>query len=251
MRRRVVSGRLGGDRTRRVEVWSQVGQAGATVVALILAVPGVIFAMSTFRDQQGLNRDQQTLNQEQLRLNRMALERNERRYASRVSFWDVDTYTDKPDERVHVTLVKIRNMAPLPVKDVVLIGAPSVRGDLSALPQATDGGADYRPLVQVKTIPPCHEMAVWVERGDLHTAWLRMLRPYVRGLGVADVPNWASAGMYFTVAGQDWAATNDSLRSSSARVYEGVRSDADFAAARVGDEAAAEATPISDCGEGG
>jgi hypothetical protein len=237
-------GRPVGERSRRVEVWSQVSQAFATIVALLLAVPGVIFAMRTYHGQQVLNREQLTLNE-------IALARNERRYASRVSFWDAGTYVDKPDEREHVTLVKIRNMTPLPVTDVVLRSAPSVRGRLPLPRPETGGEAAYRPLVQLKTIPPCHEMDVWVHRGDLYGAWLRMLRPQVRELDIADVPNWATAGMYFVVAGKNWEATHDSLEPRSTRVYEGVRSDADFAAARIGDEATATSTPISDCGEAG
>lgn len=220
-----------------------MSQALATVVALFLAVPGVLFAISTYNDQQELIRDQQILN-------RIAVERNDRRYASRVTFWDAGSYTNKPDKRREVTLVKVRNMTPLPITDVVLLGAASIRGNLPSPRSETDGEAGYRPLVRVKTLGPCHEMEVWVERGDLYGAWRRMLRPHVRELDIADVPNWVSARMYFVVAGQNWEETTRSLEPRSARVYDGVRSPADLAAASIGDEAWAEPKPIPDCGEG-
>jgi hypothetical protein len=256
VRRRAVSivrapGRPEGDRLRRVESWSQVSQGFATVVALLLAVPGVIFTMSTYRDQQTLNRDQRILNREQQTLNGMAVARNDRRYASRVSFWDVDTYTDKPDPREHVTLVMVRNMAPLPITDVVLLGAPSIGGSLPSLRPETDGVAGYRPVVQVRTIPPCHEMKVWVQRRDLYGAWLRMFRPHARELAITEIPTWTSATMSFVVAGRTWEVTTPSLELRPARGYAERWSDAEVAAARIGAEASTKSAPISDCGEGG
>ncbi|MFC7532027.1 hypothetical protein [Actinoplanes sp. GCM10030250] len=218
-------------RARRVQIWSQVSQSIAAVIALILAIPGVLFAMKTYRDQQKLNRDQ-------LVINRMVVDRYERRYASRVSFWDSGPYLDKPDAYFHVTLVTIRNMAPSPITDVVMAGAPSIRGDL---PAPVDGRAAYQPLVHLKTIAPCQEVEVWVEKGDLYHAWTDLLG---RPVAMSDVPTWTSARMYFIVAGTDWEATDRSLTPVSARV-------GDVAEARMGREIAFRSTPIEDCGEGG
>ncbi|GLW36035.1 hypothetical protein [Actinoplanes regularis] len=128
-----------------MEAWCQVSQSLAAVAALFLAVPGVMFAVSAYKDQQKLNRDQQILNREQSALNAIALDRNERRYASRVSFWDVGTHTDKADMRDEVTQVKVRNMTPLPITDLMLLADPSIRGGLPSLRPGTSGDGIYRP----------------------------------------------------------------------------------------------------------
>jgi hypothetical protein len=226
---------------RRVEVWSHASQAVATVIALLLAVPGVILARNTYRDQQKLNLDQR-------RLNGIALEREGRRYAAGVSFWDMGPYTNdkvgkgkgkrvvpKPESR-HVTDVRIRNTTGLPVTNVVLFSVPR---------PGTGGESAYRPVVQVRTIAPCQEMIVWVERQDLSRAWLRM----GVDLEMKDVPLWATGGMYFRIGGTDWELTDQSLRSVMTRHFDGVREDADLFAARIGKEASATPAESNVCGE--
>jgi hypothetical protein len=232
------------DRMRRVEVWSSAGQAVATALALLVAIPGVIIAARTYRDQQKLSRDQGSLNA-------MALEREARRYASGVSFWDMGPYTmDKvgkgkakhavpKTESRHVTDVRIRNTTTLPVTNLVLFSVPR---------PGTAGAAAYRPVVQVRTIAPCQEMIVWVERQDLYGAWQRM----GAGLAMHDVPLWTTGGMYFRVGGTDWKLTNESLESvRGRRQFDGVPETGTFETARIGEEASAKPAESKVCGEDG
>ena len=202
-----------------------MGQLIATVVALLLAVPGVIFALRTYRDQ--------------LTLNRIALDRNDRRYASRVTFWDVVTQAKDLTVRV-----RIRNMTPMPIKDVVLLSTTSIQGDRPR--PAT--GIPYQPLVHRATIPPCSEVEIWVEPGDLQRAWRRMLGPATPTPKTAPAHTWVSTRMYFFVAGKYWTTTDMSLEpAGDSRVYD-IWPRESFTKARMQD-AYGEPAAIEDCGE--
>ncbi|MEV4275052.1 hypothetical protein [Actinoplanes xinjiangensis] len=211
------------DELRRLEVRTQVRQVWVNLLLVALAVPSVVFAVSTYQDQQRLMRDQQ-------RLNARALERDDQRWASLVTFWETGPYTDKADPRVHVTRMMVRNMSSLPVTDVVLL----TTGDDSA----------RRPQVHIPMIPPCHEMEVWVQRGALRTAWQRMGRT----IRLADVELWRTARMDFFVGGRGWERTNHRLAPRPTRAHD-AWAPVDLAAARIVKNEVPQQTP--ECGYDG
>jgi hypothetical protein len=211
------------DELRRLEVRTQVRQVWVNLLLVALAVPSGVIALTTYQDQQQLMRDQQ-------RLNTRALERDEQRWSSLVTFWESGPYTDKPDPRKHVTGMMVRNMSSLPVTDVVL--------------HSTGDEDTRRPQVHIATIPPCHQMKIWVQRDALQAAWQRMGRP----AQLLDVQLWRTARMDFFVGGKGWERTNHRLAPRPARAHD-VWSPADLAAARIVKNEPTVQTP--ECGDAG
>jgi hypothetical protein len=211
---------LPADDLRRLEVRTQIRQVWVNLLLVALAVPSVVFAATTFQDQQRLMRDQQ-------RLNERALLRDDQRWAALVTFWETGPYTDKPDPRVHVTRMTVRNMSSMPVTDVVLLAA----GDETA----------YQPQVHIAMIPPCHEMEIWVQRDTLQEAWQRMGRT----VRLADVRLWLTGRMDFFVGGKGWERTNHTLAPRPDRAHDRW-APADLTAARIVKNAVPDETP--ECG---
>jgi len=61
-------------------------QAIATILAVATAIPAIMVASFTYRDQQEFNRAQQVINHEQISMNMLTRAMNLQRFASRVSW---------------------------------------------------------------------------------------------------------------------------------------------------------------------
>ncbi|MEU4625158.1 hypothetical protein AB0G04_34945 [Actinoplanes sp. NPDC023801] len=183
--------------------------------ALLIAVPALFLGVQNHREHN--------------RADLSTVEDDDLRFSSLVSFQDRGTDTTDPDDFKHVTSVTVRNSGPLPASGVVLVPDRAIRGGMP--PAQHDPG--YRPLIELGTIGPCEEVEIQIERNDLYRVWLRLLPHAARDLWSDDVPTWTTSELLFTVAGKDWRTTVRSVRRIKERAYDGVRSDADFTAARI------------------
>ncbi|MEH0934033.1 hypothetical protein [Micromonospora psammae] len=109
--------------------------------AALAAVPALVIAVATWRDQQAINRSQLKVNQAQLRLAEIEDERYEQRYAARVSFWWADS-PPSGEADPYPTFV-VYNRSPVPIMRIhfemariTVKPTPSVLygGDLNAPP---------------------------------------------------------------------------------------------------------------------
>src|SRR5688500_2951602 len=101
-------------------------QAAASMLALLLAIPAVIFSYGALKQQQEINMSQ-------LKLNELQEQRYRNRYSSKVAFWvkvdpgiqgcvhHKDLESARSDNTCNVQ-VHIENRAPVPLMGLLVIG---------------------------------------------------------------------------------------------------------------------------------
>ncbi|WP_346535619.1 hypothetical protein [Micromonospora sp. DPT] len=91
-------------------------------MAMLFAVPALLIAVATYRDQQRVTEAQLRSTDAQLESTRLDRQRYDSRYAARVTYWDV---TEKPGG--YPTL-KVQNRSPVPVMRIQFTMAAQFAG---------------------------------------------------------------------------------------------------------------------------
>lgn len=138
--------------------WTAV-QALATLLAVFVGVVGGAIAFVTFSAQQEINKSQQEVNE-------IEQQRFQRRYASRIAWWDTEM-EPRPGSRITSPIwdqltpsrILIQNRAPVPLNGVALDASVDLgRETQGILIYASTSGA-FRAVISLGTIPPCSLVA--------------------------------------------------------------------------------------------
>ncbi|WP_174536719.1 hypothetical protein [Micromonospora chalcea] len=155
-RRRVLPPRRGGSRQprERAKLTDWV-QALSGLLAVAVAIPALIVAGVTYRDQQEINRTQ-------LEMAQLERDRYEKRYASRVAFWWLTYPRDGQSGRL-----KVQNRSPVPISGITLVGVPA--GGPSTPPQqayllTTDAPPCVVLTLSLPTLPGDEEFWPWLHK---------------------------------------------------------------------------------------
>jgi hypothetical protein len=182
--------RRAGSSTR--EGWTAKVQIAATVLAVLLTIPSVVFAFRTLKDQQEINRSQ-------LAVAKIEQQRYQRRYASKISWW-----SEHSDSKVNDASVRIQNRSPVPLSGVVL----------EARPISYKKKTPARGFVLIGQIPPCTVLTLTIPASK-----------FVGG----DV--WTTESLYFTDVVSYWVKSRAAVREAAilpvvqAVAWEGVSRD--------------------------
>lgn len=146
----------GDRRDRRIELSAIRIQSFVAVLALMLSVPGLWVGVIAFREQQRINKSQLEINRSQSELNRLEMRRFERRYASRVVYWDEKTEDG--------SVINLQNRSLVPITDLTLnFIVPWHYG--SSMPDDKDGTATLQVLIEA--VPPCIHLRVPVRHAQV------------------------------------------------------------------------------------
>ena len=124
------------ENTQKVQNWSAVVQALATVLAVAVALPGIWFSLHTLREQQSTLREQQRINESQIAVDQIAQERFIHRYVSRVTWWEISERNRGPG----VISLIVENGSVAPIQRILVLSFAS----------STD-----RKYIQVGDLEPC------------------------------------------------------------------------------------------------
>ncbi|MEK8106364.1 hypothetical protein NKG94_16250 [Micromonospora sp. M12] len=198
--------------------------------AALAAVPALVIAVVTWRDQQAINRSQVEVNQAQLRLAEIEDERYERRYAARVTFSRADS---PPSGRAdsYPTFV-VYNRSPVPV---TRIHFEMAHLSVKPTPTVLYGGDVNAPPCSILTVRTFQRDSTWSQKVPEHD------RPI--NLRFLDTVGW-------------WRITTvDSIQLGAVRApvpldeedWPSLQLDPAFGL----EEVPGTRQPASDCGEGG
>lgn len=178
-------------------------QSFVGVLALAISVPGLWLGAITYREQQKINRSQLEINQSQMQLNQLGLRRFERRYASRVAYWDEDDSDTDDDD--FITRINLQNRSPVPLTEVSLSFAVHMTYGVD-LPGDQPGGAVV--AIGLDAVPPCTLVTIPV-------SFKSLLRPLEEKSGVTiergATIEWVTDVVAFSDPSGKWALRGSDL----------------------------------------
>lgn len=142
--------RVTGQRSATQAAWTQ---AVGALLAMVIAVPAVFISLETYQDQQQINVSQ-------ARINTLAQERYERRYASRVSWWETNDIKAPITGGgglawVPRTSVWIQNRAIVPVRGHLIVDRSRFVITGPNEPPTYISGGTQKLILDIGTLPPC------------------------------------------------------------------------------------------------
>ncbi|MET8229057.1 hypothetical protein ABZS77_00035 [Micromonospora sp. NPDC005298] len=149
-------------------------QAAAALAAVLFAVPALVVAVFTYRDQLRVTEAQLRSTEAQLESTRIDRERYDARYAARVTYWEAT------EDSGRLPAFKVQNRSPVPVMRIQFL----MKGDLAGRPI---GPFYYGGSV---TAPPCSVLTLRLStfaKGVHHPPPVNLM---VAGMQFLDTIGW-------------------------------------------------------------
>jgi len=130
------------------------------LIAVVVALPALFLSWRAFSDQQEINRSQ-------AQINKLVEDRFERRYASRVSYWDTTHIADGGER---ISAITLQNRSPVPIQLIDAVSTfTAIHVDERTEGSAGPSGNASSFVVNLQLLPPCTLVVVSISSSVLES----------------------------------------------------------------------------------